>query len=316
MSDGALYVGTTVHERRAPTRHVVRQDLYLLLLDADAVDRPDGPTRPGGPLGPEWWWPAHYRRTDVLDGDPATPLGDAVRDLVEVRTGVRPQGPVRTLTQVRTEGYVFNPLTVHYCLSPGIEGADAPDAPPPEGVVLEVTNTPWTERHCYVVDARPGAAERTERAGCSGWSGSGPVAVGTVDERGRLRAEVPKALHVSPFMGMDQTYRLTCSPPGPRLWLRLETFERVDGEGHAGADLDGAAAVFRADLALRREPLTRQNLARRLLTPPFATYKVWLGIHAHAVALAATRVPFVPHPDRTRSSRRRVGAGTRGKVDR
>jgi DUF1365 family protein len=77
-----------------------------------------------------------------------------VRDLVEARTGRRPLGAVQTLTQVRTHGYVFNPLTVHYCLRPArVDGAP----PELEVVVLEVTSTPWHERHCYVVDARPGA---------------------------------------------------------------------------------------------------------------------------------------------------------------
>ena len=66
---------------------------------------------------------------------------------------------------------------------------------------------------------------------------------------------------------------------------------------------------------LRREPLTRSGLARRLFTHPFATYRVWAGIHAHAVVLAARRVPFFPHPERTGSRRSVIGADQSGKVD-
>ena len=77
----------------------------------------------------------------------------------------------------------------------------------------------------------------------------------------------------------------------------------------------GFADRLLAPFALRREPLTRASVARRLLTHPFATYKVWLGIHAHAVALAAKRVPFFTHPDRT-GTRPAITAGPRGKVDR
>lgn len=296
MTAGAIYTGATRHRRLAPKLHTLRSSLYLVLLDHDELDRADGPRRRGGALGPERWWPVDYRRVDYLDGDPSTPLATSVRDLVEARTGQRPLGPVRTLTQVRTEGYVFNPITVHYCLAPGSE---ADERPAMEVVVLEVTSTPWHERHCYVVDTRPGADPA---------AAPGPVAVGHVDERGRLHAEMPKALHVSPFMPMDQTYRLTCTSPGPRLWLRLETFQDgPDGE---------PAKVFDADLALRREPLTRSFMVRRLLDHPFATYKVWLGIHAHAVALAAKRVPFFTHPDRTGPDRPVIVAGSRGKVDR
>jgi DUF1365 family protein len=300
VTAGALYTGATRHRRLSPKAHSFRSSLYLVLLDHDELDRPDGPTRRGGPLGPERWWPVHYRRSDYLDGDPSTPLGTSVRDLVEARTGRRPLGPVRTLTQVRTEGYVFNPITVHYCLAPeGGTAADRDEGPVLEVVVLEVTNTPWHERHCYVIDARPDTDPSTA---------PGPVAAGTLDRRGRLHAQMAKALHVSPFMPMDQTYRLTCTAPGPRLWLRLETFEQSpDGE---------PTKVFDADLAVRRSPLTREGLARRLFTHPFATYKVWLGIHAQAVALATERVPFFGHPDRTGLDRPVIGAGPRGKVDR
>ena len=146
------------HRRFAPKQHSFRAPLYLLLLDHDELDRPDGPTRVVAPRP----------RAVVADPVPALPTtstatrtrrsATAVRDLVEARTGSRPLGAVRTLTQVRTEGYVFNPITVHYCLAPGDERAVRPGL---EVVVLEVTNTPWKERHCYVVDARPGPIRAT-----------------------------------------------------------------------------------------------------------------------------------------------------------
>ena len=298
MNASALYTGATRHRRRWPRRHDLRAKLAMVLLDHDELADPAGPTRRGGPLGPEWWWPVRYRRSDYLDGDEDVPLDTAVRDLVEARTGVRPEGSVQTLTQVRTEGYVFNPLTVHYCAAPGGRHDG-----PPEVVVLEVTNTPWKERHCYVVDARTGAARRAT---------PGPVAVGRVDPRGRLHAEIPKALHVSPFMPMDQRYRFTCSGPGDRLWLRLETLE-TDPDRPGGPP----RKVFDADLALRRRTLTRRTLARELVTHPFATYRVWLGIHAHAAVLAAQRVPFVPHPDRgRRATSSRASAPAPQEVDR
>jgi DUF1365 family protein len=273
-----------------------------VLLDHDELARPDGPTERGGALGPERWWPAHYRRRDYLDGDSGAPLGESVQDLVEGRTGRRPLGRVQTLTQVRTHGYLFNPLTVHYCLRPDTPPHHQPESQPEpvlEVVVLEVTSTPWGERHCYVVDARPGADPS---------AAPGPFAIGTVDRRGRLHADMPKAMHVSPFMPMDQTYRLTCSPPGRRLSLRLETFEA----GPAGEP----AKVFEAAVALTRHPLTRSVMARALLRRPFPTHRVWLGIHLHAVALAAERVPFSAHPDRVGARHPASGVASPGKVDR
>ena len=302
MTSG-LYTGQVRHRRTAPRAHTVAMDLYLLLLDHDELRRGQHTGR-GGSLGPERWWPVRYDRRDVLDGDPDVPLDDAVRDLVEARTHRRPSGKVLTLTQVRTLGFVFNPLTVHFCLAPLDDSAPgAADARPQlEVVVLEVTNTPWHERHCYVIDARPGAGQGAQ---------PGPVAIGHLDARGRMRAVVPKQLHVSPFMGMEQTYHLTCSPPDERLWLRLESYEVPPGAR------DGVPVkVFDADLVLRREPLTRRSLARRLRTHPFLTWRVWAGIHAHAALLAAKRVPFVRHPNRADIDRtEEVDVGTSSKGD-
>jgi DUF1365 family protein len=286
----ALYSGSVRHHRLVPREHEFEMGIYLLLLDHDEMARPDGPTRRGGPLGPERWWPVRYERRELLDGDPTVALGEAVRDLVEARTGLRPFGAVQTLTQVRTFGYVFNPLTVHVCLAP-------PEGPPGERreparaevVVLEVTNTPWHERHCYVVDARAGAIAVGAVTG--GDARPRPVAVGRTDEQGLVHAVIPKQLHVSPFMGMDQTYHLTVAPPGDCMWLRLESYEEPEGNPDAGP-----IKVFDVELVLRREALTRGSLARRLVTHPLLTHRVWAAIHAHAALLAATRVPFVRHP--------------------
>ena len=72
--------------------------------------------------------------------------------------------------------------------------AGHPDGGGLDAIVLEVTNTPWGERHWYVFDARGGAAT----------------------------ARTAKAMHVSPFLPMDLDYRVTWTDPGAALWLRIE----------------------------------------------------------------------------------------------
>ncbi len=71
------------------------------------------------------------------------PLERCVRDLVETETGHRPCGPIRLLTHLRYFGYCFNPVSFYYCYDPSGQDIVA--------VVAEVTNTPWGERHCYVL---------------------------------------------------------------------------------------------------------------------------------------------------------------------
>ena len=86
-----------------------------------------------------------------------------------------------------------------------------------------------------------------------------------------LRTGFAKALHVSPFMHMDQSYDLTATVPGERLDIRIEA-------AHAGSPL------FEANLALRRRPLTGPNLNLALIRHPLLTARVTAG---HLLACAA-----------------------------
>jgi DUF1365 family protein len=133
--------------------------------------------------------PGSFCRDDHF-GDPATPLADAVRDLVAAETGVRPGGPVRLLTQLRRYGYYFSPLNLYYCFDR--DGEDV------EAVVAEVSNTPWRERRCYVL-----------------WQGN---RIGPTD---RLRFRHRKDFHVSPFMDMDFDYHWQLSKPEESLKVVL-----------------------------------------------------------------------------------------------
>jgi DUF1365 family protein len=101
-----------------------------------------------------WFWStpaamASFRRRDHV-GDPSVPLDTTVRDLVEASGAARPSGPIRLLTNLRYFGYVMNPVSFYYCFDR--EGQRV------ETIVAEVNNTPWGERHCYVLRIRRHAA--------------------------------------------------------------------------------------------------------------------------------------------------------------
>ncbi len=256
-----LLHGHTSHRRLAPREHGFRFELTMALLDADAVG-PSSPTVPA-PDG------SVIDRRDLLDGSVATTLGDAVRDLVGERSGRRPVGPVHTLCIARSGGYVFNPLTVHWVLTP--------DTSRPEVVVLEVTNTPWKERHCYVIDARDDASEGP---GC---------AIGTRRGDGMIEARFDKELHVSPFGSMDERYHATISPPRAPISVVLRNI-----------DADGRPVLVARLLLDASDP----SGARR--RRPLFTRRVWFAIHWHALRLLGKRVPVQKHPDR------RTGDSARG----
>ncbi len=242
--NSAIYLGTVAHRRRTPVEHAFRFRLFMLYLDLDELPRVLAGVPP---------LLARFRRADYL-GDPAIPLDAAVRELVRQRLGFRPEGPVRMLAHLRSFGHCFNPVVFYWCFAPGGERVEA--------VVAEVTNTPWGERHAYVV-AGGGNADHV------------------------LESRHEKAMHVSPFMPMEMTYRWRVETPGERLGVAIEN-----------RDADGTL-VFDAQLALRRRELSRGALARVIARHPAMTLRVVGGIYGHALRLRLKGAPWHAKPNAT-----------------
>ena len=167
---------------------MLRYRLALVYLDLDELPRLLGGRLVDGRPGL-----VRFRRRDYL-GDPARPLSAAVRDEVERQSGQRPEGPIRLLTQLRSYGHCFNPVSFYYCFDH--------DGQRLEHVLAEVTNTPWGERYPYVISASDAGSRRALGAPLTG--------------------ESQKRLHVSPFMGMDYTYQWQVSAPGRQLLVNIE----------------------------------------------------------------------------------------------
>jgi uncharacterized protein len=243
-SVSCIYEGTVRHRRAAPPR-AFRHRLALLYIDLDEL-----PSLLDGRLVRRSPGAMRFRRRDY-HGDPGTPLTQAVRDTVASRTGTRPQGPIRLLTQLRSFGHCFNPVSFYYCMTPDGERVQT--------ILTEVTNTPWGERHSYVL-----------QAGDQG----GPV----------LGQSFDKAMHVSPFQPMDQRYTARATEPGQTLSVHIESTDRSE------------ATVFEATLALTRRELTAASARRVCRRYPLATVRVVVLIYAHALALKLAGARVHPHP--------------------
>jgi len=244
----AVYTGWVRHRRQRPHPHGFRYRLCLFYVDLSEIDRMFNGRR---------FWSLNrrnlgeFRRSDYL-GDPALALDEAVRRRVADVLGRRPEGPIRLLAHLRTFGHCFNPVAFYYCYRSDGVTLDC--------VVAEITNTPWKERHCYVL-----AVDAAEAHGSA------------------LAWGFPKAFHVSPFLPMQRDYRWRFQLPGQHLRVHMEV-------------LDGGTPDFEATLVLERRPLDGASLARCLWRYPLMTMKVVAAIHWQAFLIWLARNPVYDHP--------------------
>lgn len=243
----AIYEGVVTHHRVKPRPHQLRMGIEMLFLDLSELD---------SAFAGRWFWSsrrwaiARFHRSDHF-GDSTRSLDSAVRAVVAERLGRSLNGPIRLLTFLRYWGYAFNPISLYFCYAPGGEELDA--------ILAEVSNTPWGERHLYVLDPRKAASGLT------------------------MRFRNDKEFHVSPFMPMDAEYCWRITPPGRHISVDL------------GVEVNGER-IFGANLELSRIEINGANLARSLWRHPFMSGRVVVGIYWHALRLWLKGCPIFNHP--------------------
>jgi DUF1365 family protein len=205
---------------------------------------------------------ASFRRRDHF-GEASIPLDQALRDLVEEQLGNRPQGPIRLLTHLRYFGHCFNPASFYYCYDPTDTRVDT--------IVVEIHNTPWGERHCYVL-----GTEQNEH----------PIE----DWR---RHRFAKAFHVSPFIDIDINYDWRFRVPDDSIRVHMIDYEK-------------GKKLFDASLVLQKHPISRQALTRVLLRYPVMTGKVVFLIYWQALRLLLKKTPVFTHPKKRKLSPERI----------
>ena len=176
--NSAIYTGWVRHRRYQPKPHHFTYDMFLLALDLDEVQ--EG-FKLGRIFSVEKWALLSFRHKDYLGGE-----GKLTRDKVWKKVtelgGENHHGKVVMLGQLRCFGIYFSPVNFYYCHS---------DSGELQYLLAEVSNTPWGERHCYLVGSKQNTL-------------------------------TDKVFHVSPFMTEDMQYRWRFTPLNPQLYLNIE----------------------------------------------------------------------------------------------
>lgn len=241
----AIYRGRVFHQRHIPKLHQFNYSLFMMYVDLDELPTLFNKYRAWNVNAPAL---ASFQRKDHY-GDAQIDLATSIRELVLQETGSTVEGPIRLLTHFRYFGYVFNPLSLYYCYDKSANNVTH--------VVAEVSNTPWNERHCYVLE--------------------GESKQGTF-----VTKDHAKNFHVSPFMDLNMSYHWQIGIPAENLNVHIENYH--DNE-----------VLFNAALDLKRYEISKQSLMLTLLNFPLMSYKVTAAIYVQALKLWLKGIKYVPY---------------------
>jgi len=249
--ESAIYEGKVRHRRFLPVENVFQYRLFMMFLDLSELNQV---------FSKRWFWSvdhrnlAYLRRKDHF-GDPADSIDSAVRSIVQKEAGHEPSGPIRMLTHLRYLGHCFNPVSFFYCFDAANKRV--------ETIVAEVNNTPWHERHCYVLTEQFNDASDP-------WK----------------HYRFMKNFHVSPFMDMNMDYDWRFLQPAERIQVHMQNFDKEK-------------KLFDATLSLRRKSLTGRALARVLVRYPVMTLQIVSKIYWQALKLRLKGAHFYVHPSKS-----------------
>ncbi|MBW3696899.1 DUF1365 domain-containing protein [Vibrio sp. T187] len=178
-TNSGIYRGVVRHRRYGDVPHHFSYALFMMGIDIDEVN---DVTARSLLFGQKWFNPIRFYEKDYIKSEPGT-LRERISKKVKTLGGSWDEtGKVMLVAQCRCLGVYFSPVNFYFCYDQAQEC---------QYMLAEVSNTPWQEKHYYLI---------------------------TIGDK----MEVKKEFHVSPFMNMDMMYNWKISPPDTSLMVHIE----------------------------------------------------------------------------------------------
>jgi len=253
FSDSSIYVGHVAHKRFSPKSHSFNSTLFMLALDVGDIEKTDSHH---GIFGFAWYHPLRFVGKDYLKKNALTSepnlLSQRIKNKVIMLDGASDIQRIVMLVQVRCFGIYFSPVNFYFCYNKVNECTQ---------MLAEVSNTPWNERHYYLVDLLDNEKEKISK----------------------------KVFQVSPFMSLEMSYKWHVKAPQENSDKLLVKIENIRAEADSGE----IKKLFEASLVLRKQAFSKRNLFHIWVQLPIMTGKIVIGIYWQALKLFMKKVPFI-----------------------